>query len=105
LSLAKVLGKDRDVVGYSLPVNTVPLQAELLGANPHESYWVFDLCYNNTQDIVPTIIPGDMHSLKKANLSILDFFWDGLRVAFHRSTGSAQTSTAAPAIQNCIPAS
>ena len=29
-----------------------------LGANQHESYWVFDICYNNTSDIAPTTITG-----------------------------------------------
>jgi hypothetical protein len=50
----KYVGKDRGVVAYSLLVNHVALQTELLGANQRESYWVFDICHNNTSEIVPT---------------------------------------------------
>ncbi len=57
----------------------MPLQTELLGANQHESYWVFDICYNNTSDIVPTAITGDMHSMNKANFAIL--YWFGMKLA------------------------
>ncbi|MBK6757493.1 MAG: Tn3 family transposase [Moraxellaceae bacterium] len=60
-------GKDKGVVAYSFLANHVALQTELIGANQHESYWVFDICYNNTSDIVPTMITGDMHSINKAN--------------------------------------
>lgn len=58
----KYFGKDRGVVAYTLLANHVALQTQMLGANQHESYWVFDICYNNTSDIVPTTITGDMRS-------------------------------------------
>ena len=66
----KYFGKDRGVVAYTLLANHVALQTELLGANQHESYWVFDICYNNTSDIVPTTITGDMRSINMANFGI-----------------------------------
>ena len=75
----KYFGKDRGIVAFSLLVNHVALQTELLGANQHESYWVFDICYNNTSDIVPTTITGDMHSINKANFAILH--WFGMNLA------------------------
>ena len=75
----KYFGKDRGIVAYSLLANHVPLQTELLGANQHESYWVFDICYNNTSVIVPTMITGDMHSINKANFVIL--YWFGMKLA------------------------
>lgn len=75
----KYFGKDRGVVAYSLLANHVPLQTELLGANQHESYWVFDICYNNTSDIVPTTITGDMHSINMVNFAIL--YWFGMNLA------------------------
>jgi TnpA family transposase len=84
----KYFGKDRGVVAYTLLANHVALQTELLGANQHESYWVFDFCYNNTSDIVPTtitsdIVPttitGDMHSINMANFAILH--WFGMNLA------------------------
>ena len=75
----KYFGKDRGVVAYTLLANHVALQTELLGANQHESYWVFDICYNNTSDIVPTVITGDMHSINPANFGILH--WFGMNLA------------------------
>ncbi len=75
----KYFGRDRGVVAYSLLANHVALQTELIGANQHESYWVFDICYNNTSDIVPTTITGDMHSINKANFATL--YWFGMKLA------------------------
>ncbi|WP_420130708.1 Tn3 family transposase, partial [Rhodoferax ferrireducens] len=51
----------------------------MLGANQHESYWVVDICYNNTSDIKPTTITGDMHSINMANFPILH--WFGMNLA------------------------
>ncbi|MBU0967106.1 MAG: Tn3 family transposase [Proteobacteria bacterium] len=78
----KYFGKDRGVVAYSLLSNHVALQTELLSANQHESYWIFDICYNNTSDIVPTMITGDMHSINKANFAILNWFGSNLAPRF-----------------------
>ena len=75
----KYFGKDRGVVAYTLLANHVALQTQLLGANQHESYWVFDICYNNTSDIKPTMITGDMHSINMANFAILH--WFGMNLA------------------------
>ncbi|MEI8171537.1 MAG: Tn3 family transposase [Rhodoferax sp.] len=75
----KYFGKDRGVVAYTFLANHVALQTDLLGANQHESYWVFDICYNNTSDIVPTTITGDMHSINMANFAILH--WFGMNLA------------------------
>ena len=61
-----------------LLVNHVALQTEVFGANQHESHWVFDICYNNTSNIVTTIT-GDIHSIKKANFAIL--CWFGMNLA------------------------
>lgn len=75
----KYFGKDRGIVAFSMLANHVALQTELLGANQHESHWVFDICYNNTSDIVPTTITGDMHSINRANFAILH--WFGMKLA------------------------
>lgn len=47
----------------------------MLGANQHESYWVFDICYHNTSDIKPTTIIGDMHSI------FVILHWFGMNLA------------------------
>ena len=75
----KYFGKGRGVVAFTLLANHVALQTELLGANQHESYWVFDICYNNTSDIVPTTITSDMHGINMANFAIL--YWFGMNLA------------------------
>ena len=74
----KYFGRGKGVVAYTLLANHVPLETELIGANEHESHYVFDICYHNTSDIVPTAITGDMHSINKANFAILH--WFGLKM-------------------------
>lgn len=75
----KYFGMDRGVVAYTLLANHVALQTQMLSANQHESYWVFDICYNNTSDIRPTTITGDMHCINMANFAILH--WFGMNLA------------------------
>jgi len=70
----KYFGRGRGVVAYTLLANHVPLNAELIGANEHESHYVFDICYNNSSDIVPDTITGDMHSVNKVNFAVLNWF-------------------------------
>jgi TnpA family transposase len=55
-------------------VNHIPLQTELIGAHEHESYFAFDIWYNNTSSILPTAITGDMHVMNKANFALMDWF-------------------------------
>jgi TnpA family transposase len=73
----KYFGRGKGVVAYTLLVNHIPLQSQLVGAHEHESHYVFDICYHNTTDITPNAITGDMHSVNKANFAILH--WFGLR--------------------------
>jgi TnpA family transposase len=54
--------------------NHIPLQTELIGAHEHESYFVFDIWYNNTTEVVPDVITGDMHCINKGNFAIMDWF-------------------------------
>ncbi len=72
----KYYGKGRGVVAYSLLCNHVPLQTYLLGSNDHESYFAFDIWYNNSSEITPQILTGDMHILNKAN-SVIMYWFDG----------------------------
>ncbi len=76
---SKYFGRGKGVVAYTLLANHVPLQTELIGAHEHESHFVFDICYRNTSDIIPTAITGDMHSINKANFAILH--WFGLQLS------------------------
>ena len=65
-------------MAYTLLVNHIPLQTELIGAHEHESYFAFDIWYNNTSSINPTAITGDMHLINKANFGIIDWFGGNL---------------------------
>jgi TnpA family transposase len=76
---SKYFGKGTGVVAYSLLASHVPLETMLIGANEHESQYLFDICYRNSTEIRPAVITGDMHSVNKANFAILD--WFGMRAA------------------------
>jgi hypothetical protein len=60
----KYYKKGRGVVAYTLLSNHVPLQTEIIGAHEHESHFVFDIWYGNTSLINPSVLTGDMHSIK-----------------------------------------
>jgi hypothetical protein len=51
----KYFGKVRGVVAYTLLSCHIPLQLDLIGAHEHESYYVFDICYNNTNDFIDSL--------------------------------------------------
>jgi TnpA family transposase len=42
----KYFGLKKGVVSYSLVANHVPIQAKIIGANDHESHYVFDILFN-----------------------------------------------------------
>ena len=62
-------GKGISVV--TLNANHIPLNATIISANEHESYYAFDLLYNNTSDIIPEIHSTDTHGANKVNFALL----------------------------------
>lgn len=70
----KYFGRGRGMVSYGMLVNHNHVMGDTIGTNEHESYFVFDIHYNNITDIVPDAITGDMHSINKANFAILHWF-------------------------------
>lgn len=48
----KYFGLKKGVVSYTLVANHVPVNARIIGANEHESHYVFDLLFNNTTEVV-----------------------------------------------------
>ena len=70
----KYFKKGKGVVAYTMLVNHIPLQTELIGAHEHESYFAFDIWYNNTSSIMPEAITGDMHLINKANFALMSWF-------------------------------
>ena len=49
-------------------------QARILGANEHESHYVFDLLFNNTTDIQPQVHSTDTHGTNHVNFALLHLF-------------------------------
>jgi len=70
----KYFRKGKGIVAYTLLANHIPLQVELIGAHEHESYFAFDIWYNNTSSILPEALTGDMHIINKANFAIMEWF-------------------------------
>lgn len=62
------------VVAYTLLANHVPINAEIIGANEHESHYVFDILYNNTTDLQPDVHSTDTHGTNAVNFAILSMF-------------------------------
>jgi len=70
----KYFGLKKGVVSYSMVANNVPVNADIIGANDHESHYVFDILFNNTTDIQPEIHSTDTHGTNEVNFAILNVF-------------------------------
>ncbi len=64
----------KGIVSYTLVANHIPVNAEIIGANDHESPYVFDLQFNNTTDIQPEVHSTDTHGTNEVNFAILHSF-------------------------------
>jgi len=70
----KYLREKPGVSAYTILANNIPFNSYIMGSNEYEGYYVFDIWYNNTTNIEPQVITGDMHSLTKCNFAILHCF-------------------------------
>ncbi len=70
----KYFGLNKGLVNYTLVANHVPVNARLIGANEHESHYVFDIIFNNTSDIHPDVISTDMAGTNQVNFALLETF-------------------------------
>ena len=70
----KYFGLQKGVVAYTLVANHIPLHAQIIGANEHESHFVFDMLYNNTTDVQPTTHSTDTHGTNEVNFALLHLF-------------------------------
>ena len=70
----KYFGLKKGVVAYTLVANHVPLNARIIGANEHESHYVFDILANNTTDIDPEVHSTDSHGVNEVNFVLLHLF-------------------------------
>jgi TnpA family transposase len=70
----KYFGGAMGVVAYSLIANHVPINSMIIGANDHESHYILDIFLNNSSNIKPIAISGDMHSINRFNSALLYLF-------------------------------
>ena len=70
----KYFGLKKGIVSYTLVANHIPINAEIIGANEHESHYVFDILFNNTTEIQPEIHSTDTHGTNQVNFAILHLF-------------------------------
>ncbi len=71
---SKYFGTNKGVSAMTLVANHVPVNARVIGANEHESHYIFDLLFNNTSDIKPDILSTDTHGVNHVNFALLDLF-------------------------------
>lgn len=64
----------KGIVPYTLVANHIPINARIIGANEHESHYVFDLLYNNLTDFQPEVHSTEAHGANEVNFGILNFF-------------------------------
>ncbi len=70
----KYFGLKKGIVAFALTANNIALNADVIGANEHESHYVFDIIHNNTSDIDPDIHSTDTHGTNQVNFAILNMF-------------------------------
>lgn len=70
----KYFGFGQGVSAYTLCANWLPLCTKIIGANEHESHYLFDMLNSNTSDIEIAALSGDMHSINRVNFIILFLF-------------------------------
>ncbi|MGM1589269.1 Tn3 family transposase [Bacillus cereus group sp. BceL221] len=70
----KYFGLGKGIVSYTMVANHIPVNARIIGANEHESHYVFDILFNNTTDIQPDVHSTDTHGTNEVNFAILNFF-------------------------------
>ncbi|MEQ9442752.1 MAG: Tn3 family transposase [Cyclobacteriaceae bacterium] len=71
---SKYFGLSKGVTSYTMVANHIPVNAKIIGANEHESHYVFDLLFNNSSDVQSQIHSTDTHGTNQVNFAILDLF-------------------------------
>lgn len=71
---SKYFGTSKGVSSLSLIANHAAINARVIGANEHESHFIFDLLMSNSSDITPNILSTDTHGVNHVNFALLDLF-------------------------------
>ncbi|WP_458646270.1 Tn3 family transposase [Enterobacter hormaechei] len=61
------------VLAMTLIANHAAINARVIGANEHESHYIFDLLMSNTSDIIPDVSSTDTHGVNHVNC-VTDLF-------------------------------
>ena len=69
----KYFGLRKGIVPFSMVLNHAPINCKIIGANEHESHYTYDIKYNNTSEVEPDAVSGDMHSINRVNFAVLGF--------------------------------
>jgi len=70
----KYFGLKKGIVADTLVINHIPVSARIIGANEHESHYVFDLLFNNTTSLRPDVHSTDTHGTNEVNFALLHAF-------------------------------
>lgn len=71
---SKYFGTQKGVSAVALIANHAAINAQVIGANEHESHFIFDLLMNNSSDIIPDVLSTDTHGVNHINFALLDLF-------------------------------
>lgn len=88
----KYFGLKKGVVAYTLVANHIPVNARIIGANEHESHYVFDILFNNTSEIQPEVHSTDSHGTNEVNFAILHLFGYQFAPRYRDIYGKIKTS-------------
>jgi Tn3 transposase DDE domain/Domain of unknown function (DUF4158) len=69
----KYFGLKKGIVVDTLVINHIPVNARVIGANEHESHYVFDLLFNTTTSLRPDVHSTDTHGTNEVNFALLHF--------------------------------
>jgi TnpA family transposase len=89
---SKYPGAKKGISAVSLVANHIPINSEIIGANDHESHFLFDILYNNTSDIKPDIHSTDSHGVNNVNFWILHAFGYKFAPRYKNIRGKTDTS-------------
>ena len=68
----KYFGSAKGLSVYTLTANGVAINAKVIAPSEHESHHLYDLIYNNTNDINIDFVTGDSHAINQINAVCLD---------------------------------
>lgn len=88
---SKYFGLAKGIASLTNVANHIPINADMIGANEHESHYVYDLLVNNDTDVKPDVHSTDSHGINQVNFAILDMF--GYRFAPRYKDISSKSKT------------